>query len=71
MPADYAQLVLDIYTANNSGVNDSLQMAVKYADAIKAFYESGSITIGTLSSTGLGNLGLPVNSVNTSGGTFE
>ena len=71
MAADYAQLVIDLYNANNSGVNDSLLMAVKYADAIKAFFESGSIKIGTLSSTGTGNLGIPVSSTNTSGGTFE
>ncbi len=69
MAADYAQLVIDIYNANNSGVNDSLQMAIKYADAIKAFYESGSIQIGSLASNGSNTAG-PVNSVNTSGGVF-
>lgn len=70
MAADYAQLVIDIYNANNSGVNDSLQMAIKYADAIEAYYKSGSIQIGSLASTGTGNMGLPVNSTNTTGGTF-
>ena len=69
MAADYAQLVIDLYNANNSGVNDSLQMAIKYADAIKAFYESGSIQIGSLASNGSNTAG-PVNSVNTSGGVF-
>lgn len=69
MAADYAQLVIDIYNANNSGVNDSLQMAVKYADAIEAYFKSGSIQIGSLASNGSNTAG-PVNSVNTSGGVF-
>ena len=69
MAADYAQLVIDIYNANNSGVNDSLQMAIKYADAIEAYYKSGSIQIGSLASTGSNPAGV-VNSTNTTGGTF-
>ena len=70
MAADYPQLVIDLYNANTATVNDSLIRAVAYANAIKAFYESGSIQIGSLASNGLGNLGAPVNSTNTNGGTF-
>lgn len=70
MAADYAQLVIDLYNVNNAGYNDSLLVAIAYADAIKAFYESGSIQVGSLSSTGTGNSGLPVNSTNITGGTF-
>jgi hypothetical protein len=69
MAADYAQLVLDLYNANNAPINDSLVRAIAYADAIKAFYESGSIQIGSLASSGSNSAG-PVNSTNTSGGTF-
>lgn len=69
MAADYAQLVIDLYNANNAGYNDSLLVAIAQADAIKAFYESGSIQIGSLSSNGSNSAG-PVNSTNTNGGTF-
>jgi hypothetical protein len=69
MAADYAQLVIDLYNANTSPINDSLIRAIAYADAIKAFYESGSIQIGSLASNGSNSAG-PVNSTNTNGGVF-
>lgn len=69
MAADYAQLVIDLYNANTAPVNDSLIRAIAYANAIKAFYESGSIQIGSLASNGSNGAG-PVNSTNTNGGTF-
>lgn len=70
MAADYAQLVIDLYNANSAGYNDSLLVAIAQADAIEAYYKSGSIQIGSLASTGTGNMGLPVNSTNTTEGTF-
>lgn len=69
MAADHAQLIIDLYNANNASVNDSLVRAIAYANAIKAFFESGSIQIGSLASNGSNSAG-PVSSTNTSGGTF-
>jgi hypothetical protein len=69
MAADYSQLVIDLYNANTAPVNDSLIRAIAYANAIKAFYESGSLQIGSLSSNGSNSAG-PVSSTNTNGGTF-
>lgn len=69
MAADHAQLIIDLYNANTAQVNDSLVRAIAYANAIKAFYESGSIQIGSLASNGSNSAG-PVSSTNTNGGTF-
>ncbi len=70
MAANYAQLVTDLYNANNAPINDSMVRAIAYANAIKAFYESGSIQIGSISSEGSNSAG-PVSSTNTTGGAFE
>lgn len=47
------------------------QVAELMADAIDRFVKTGSIKTGTLSSTGTGNMGLPVDSTNNTGGEIE
>lgn len=49
----------------------AITKAVKLAGIIDDYVKTGSIKAGTLSSTGTGNLGLPVSSQNTSGGQIE
>lgn len=45
-----------------------LSVATDTANAIDEFVKSGSIKVGSLSSTGTGNMGIPVSSNNTTGG---
>lgn len=45
--------------------------AAKLATIIDSFVKTGSIKPNTLQSTGTGNMGLPVNSNNISGGEIE
>lgn len=68
-----AQLIiqLTLIYSDLSPTKTPLSVATETANAIDAYTKTGKITIGTLSSTGTGNLGSPVNSVNTTGGTFE
>jgi len=45
--------------------------AIKLATIIETYVKTGSIATGTLSSTGTGNLGAPVVSLNTTTGMIE
>lgn len=71
MAADKATLISDLYTAFNAGSNDSTIMATLIANAIDKYSKTLTVKSGTLSSTGTGNTGLPVNSQNTNGGVIE
>jgi hypothetical protein len=71
MAADKATLISDLYTAFNAGSNDSTIMATLIANAIDKYSKTLTVKSGTLSSTGTGNMGLPVNSQNTNGGVIE
>jgi hypothetical protein len=71
MAADKATLISDLYTAFNAGSNDSTIMSVLIGEAIDKYSKTLTVKSGTLSSTGTGNMGLPVNSQNTNGGVIE
>lgn len=71
MAADKATLILDLYTAFNAGSNDSTIMSVLIGEAIDKYSKTLTVKTGTLSSTGTGNLGIPVSSQNTNGGVIE
>lgn len=71
MAADKATLISDLYTAFNAGSNDSTIMATLIANAIDKYSKTLTVKSGTLSSTGTGNMGVPVNSQNTNGGVIE
>ena len=45
--------------------------AVKLAGIIDDYVKTGNIKVGTLQSSGTGNMGLPVSSQNISGGEIE
>jgi len=71
MAADKATLISDLYAAFNAGSNDSTIMSVLIGEAIDKYAKTLTVKSGTLSSTGTGNMGLPVKSQNTNGGVIE
>lgn len=69
--ANKAQLIADLLALFQAGSNDSNTMAIGFAEAIDKYSKSLKVKTGTLTSTGTGNLGLPVSSQNNNGGIIE
>lgn len=63
--------LLTLIYSDLSPIKTPSSVATLTGNAIDSFAKTGTITIGTLSSNGTGNLGLPVVSMNTTGGVFE
>lgn len=59
------------YFADLDPASTAATKAAKFCPIIKDYIKSASIKAGTLSSSGTGNLGAPVNSVNETGGQIE
>lgn len=73
MALNKAQLISDLtsYFNNVDSIATASSKAQGLADILETFVKSGSITVGSLSSTGTGNLGAPVTSTNTTGGSIS
>lgn len=73
MALDETTLISDLtaFFSDLSPTATAATKAVSLASIIKKFVKTGSIKTGTLSSTGTGNMGLPVDSTNNSGGQIE
>lgn len=62
---------LTVFFSDLDPAATAITKAVKLAAIIDDYVKTGSIKTGTLSSSGTGNLGAPVNSVNETGGQIE
>ncbi len=62
---------LTVYFSDLDPAATAITKAVKLAAIIDDYVKTGSIKTGTLSSSGTGNLGAPVSSVNETGGQIE
>lgn len=68
-----SKLITDLttYFADLDPTSTPAIKATKLQVILKEYITSGTIKVGTLSSSGTGNMGNPVNSTNTSGGKIE
>lgn len=73
MALNKTKLISDLtsYFNNVSNTATTSTKAQQLADIIESYVKSGGIKAGTLTSTGTGNMGLPVTSNNTTTGTIE
>ena len=71
MAANLNGLISDLKAAFTAGSNDSTIMATLIGQAIDKYSKTLTVKTGTLTSQGTGNLGLPVTSVNQTGGVIE
>ncbi len=62
---------LTVYFSNLDPAATAITKAVSLAGIIDDFVKTGEIKVGTLTSSGTGNLGAPVSSTNNSGGQIE
>lgn len=73
MGLNKTKLIADLttYFSDVSPGSTPASKAIGLANILDDYVKTGKITVGTLASTGTGNLGAPVSSVNTSGGSIE
>ena len=69
--ANLSGLIADLEIAFKAGSNDSTIMATLIGNAIDKYSKTLKVKTGTLTSSGSGNLGVPVISVNQTGGVIE
>lgn len=69
--ANLSGLIADLEAAFKAGSNDSTIMATLIGNAVDKYSKTLKVKNGTLTSQGIGNLSLPVNSVNQTGGVIE
>ena len=69
--ANLSGLIADLEIAFKAGSNDSTIMATLIGNAIDKYSKTLKVKNGTLTSSGTGNMGAPVTSVNQTGGVIE
>lgn len=69
--ANLSGLIADLEIAFKAGSNDSTIMATLIGNAIDKYSKTLKVKTGTLTSSGTGNMGAPVTSVNQTGGVIE